>query len=128
MTDRLTPLRAAVVALAALAGLFAVHGLTHHGEHLPSHEAQHTVGHAMTTPPEVAPPTTTPVSMELGGGAAAMCLAILLTGLLVRSAVRRPARGLLERPARAPALADRPRPVSRSHDPPSRWSLSVCRC
>ncbi len=131
MTGRLTPLRAAVVALAALAGLFAMHGLTHHGEHVPSHDtaSPHTVGHVMTTAPSAATaPAVTPVSTELAAGAAEMCLAILLTGLLAWSAVRRPTAGLLLGPAHAPALVDRARPASRSHDPPSRWSLSVCRC
>ena len=130
MTRRLTPLRATLVALAALAGLFAMHALTHHGEHLPSHDAMstHPVGHLMTAAPAaVATAAATPVSTE-PGGSSAMCLAILLTGLLVWSAVRRPTGGLLLRPAHASALVERPRPTSRSHDPPSRWSLSVCRC
>jgi len=133
MTGWLTSLRAAVVALGVLAGLFAMHGLTHHGEHLPSHE---TTSHASSTLHGVADlttatddePATGTHSSDGAAGAVGMCLAILLTGALLWSVVRRPRTGLLVRLPRAPALADRPRPTSRSHDPPTPWSLSVCRC
>jgi hypothetical protein len=129
MTARLTPLRAALVALAALAGLFAMHGLTHHGEHLPSHDAaaQHVAGDVMGA---VAAPVGAPTAdtVPSSHGAMAMCLTILLSGALAWALVRRPQAGLLLRIPHAHAAAGRPRPASRSHDPPTPWSLSVCRC
>jgi hypothetical protein len=133
MGVRLSPLRAALVAVAVLAGLFAMHGLTHHGEHLPAGAATHADAHP------VVPSGTVPV-LSSGDHASlapvapdshpamALCLTVLLTGMLAAAAVRRPRTGvLLLAPGRL-ARFDPPRPVWRAHDPPLPRSLSVCRC
>ena len=127
MTGRLAPLRAALVALTALAGLFAMHGLTHHGEHLPSHDATGPHAAMVLAAPDAATPSLGPTSDD-SVGAMAMCLTVLLAGALAWAAVRRTRTGVLLHVPRALAIADRPRPVTRSHDPPTPWSLSVCRC
>ena len=106
------------MALALLAGLFAMHGLTHHGEHLPStatvaghHEAGSTG------------------DGDDGSAAMAMCLAVLLgvvvgALLVARRRVGRPQ--LLPRVTSAGALLRALLP--QVHDPPTPWSLSVYRC
>lgn len=125
VTALLSPLRATLVAAAVLAGLFAMHGLTHHGEQLPSHDAgTPTATHAASA----GTPTTTPDASGVGHGAMVLCLAILLGGLLAGAGVRRPRSGLLLRVPRDVARTPGTPAVLRTHDPPVPWSLSVCRC
>jgi len=133
MRVRLFPLRAALVAVAVLAGLFAMHGLTHHGDHLPSSAATHADAHARVAHGAL-PALDAGAAASLGPAAPdadpamALCLTVLLTGMLACSAVRRPRTGVLVQVPRALARADRPRPVWRAHDPPRTGPLSVCRC
>jgi hypothetical protein len=107
------------VVVAVLAGLFAMHGLTHHGEHLPAVEE-----HAAALPLDLHEGHEEPGD----GGAMALCLTVLLGATVAWLALGRPRPALLvlPRPAAAAGLASPPR--VRAHGPPGRWSLSVCRC
>ena len=132
MGVRLSPLRSALVAVAVLAGLFAMHGLTHHGEHLPAGAATHADAHTIASGavPALGPgdqASLGPVTPD-SDPAMALCLTVLLTGTLASAAVRRPRTGVLLRIPSGPARADGPRPVWRAHDPPPSGSHSVCRC
>ncbi len=113
-------LRAALVVGTLLAALFAMHGLTHHGEHAPTASAEHG---AMSAPGTAAP--TAPPADD--SAVVALCLAMLLGATVVwlwairhRGGVRR-----LRRDAPDDATT---RPIRRAHAPPDRWVLSVCRC
>lgn len=120
------PWRLVLVAVALVGGLFALHGLTHHGAHVPAVPAASDVGHG-----------TAHASHEPAddghhddSGVMTLCLAMLAGAavwLLSRAVRRRPARPLLLLPRRAlsgvPLLAG-----VRAHSPPGLWSLSVCRC
>lgn len=125
------PRRLALVAVALVGGLFALHGLTHHGEHVPAVATVSDVGHAghgHSTGSQEAPE---------GGhhhddsGVMTLCLAMLAGAavrLVARAVRRRPARPLLlvlprRHLAGVPLLAG-----VRAHAPPGRWSLQVCRC
>ncbi len=115
-------LRAALVAGTLLVALFAMHGLTHHGEHSPTASAEHAA--MSVSAPGTAAPTGPPAD---DSAVLALCLAMLLGTTLVwlwatgfRGGVRH-----LRRDATDDAAT---RPLRRAHAPPDRWVLSVCRC
>lgn len=127
MTARLTPLRAALVAAAVLAGMFAMHGLTHHGEHLPAVEVPVATAHA--DHPRAEPATVEPDGTGHADlGAMTLCLFMLLGASLAWVVTRRPGgRPLVVRRSRSripPAV----RALTRAHAPPDLTVLSVCRC
>jgi hypothetical protein len=112
--------RTALVAVALVAGLFALHALSHHGEHLPATEpvAAHS-GHHEPAPAE-----------PDGHGALTLCLAMLAGAavwLLASAVRRRPARPVVQLRRRVAGVVPL-RPVGRAHAPPDLWDLSVCRC
>jgi hypothetical protein len=124
------PWRLALVAVALVGGLFALHGLTHHGEHVPAVSSVADVGHVdhgHSTGVQEAPEG----GHHDDSGVMTLCLAMLAGAavwLLARAVRRRPALPLLlllpRRPlAGVPLLAG-----VRPHAPPGRWSLQVCRC
>lgn len=116
--------RLALTAVALVGGLFALHGLTHHGEHVPSvtTPAHAEGGHGSSAPAGG--------SQHEGSGAMTLCVAMVLGAAvlwLVGAARRR-----LSRPWRLPRLSTfavvRAPVRGRAHGPPNRWVLSVCRC
>ena len=123
-------LRPALVALALVLGLFALHGLTHHGEQVPSVTTA-AAGHGHGAAPAQAPVEGPGEGSHHDGPGAMMLCATMILGAavlwLVRAAGRRGVRPL--------ALLRRPPPRSlrlpvgaRAHAPPDRWALCVCRC
>jgi hypothetical protein len=128
--------RTVLVAVALLAGLFAMHALTHHGEHVPSVTAgtPGTAGMADTGHGEHgehgAPPEAPAEDHHGSSGVMTLCLAMLAGAaawLLATAVRRRPARPLLLLPRRV-LSGVLPPPGGRAHSPPGRWDLSVCRC
>jgi hypothetical protein len=121
--------RTALVAVALVAGLFALHALSHHGEHLPAAEpapaqAAHAAHHEPAGHHEPAP------AEPDGHGALTLCLAMLAGAavwLLATAVRRRPARPLVHLSRRVAGVVPL-RPVGRAHAPPDLWDLSVCRC
>lgn len=116
--------RLALTAVALIGGLFALHGLTHHGEHVPSVTtvAHAEVGHGSSAPAQ-GPQHEDP-------GAMALCVSMALgaAALWLGGTTRR----RFSRPLRLPRLsafaAVGPPVRGRAHGPPNRWALSVCRC
>ncbi|QBR93446.1 hypothetical protein [Nocardioides euryhalodurans] len=123
MDLRPAPLRSALVAAVLLAGLFAMHGLTHHGEHLPT-AADHSA--AAAPAPSAVGGHEDPAPGD--GGAMALCLTVLVGATLVWLARGRPRLGLLPLPRLMGSRVVVSPPPVRAHGPPGRWSLSVCRC
>lgn len=124
--------RAVLVAVALVTGLFALHALSHHGEHLPAAEPAHAVHHAAHHEPDHEPaPAPAPAPAEPDDhGALTLCLAMLAGAaawLLATVVRRRPARPLVHLSRRV-AGGVLLRPVGRAHAPPDLWDLSVCRC
>lgn len=119
-------LRATLVAGALLAGLFAMHGLSHHGDHAPTASDDHAAMSVSMSVPgsaEVAPEG--PPADD--SAVLAICLTILLGASLAWLWATRSAGGL--RRLRRALMYDPPaRPLRRAHAPPERWVLSVCRC
>jgi hypothetical protein len=118
--------RTALVAVALVAGLFALHALSHHGEHLPATEpaAAHAAHHEPAGHHEPAP------AQPDGHGALTLCLAMLAGAavwLLASAVRRRPARPVVQLRRRVAGVVPL-RPVGRAHAPPDLWDLSVCRC
>lgn len=117
--------RTALVAVALVAGLFALHALSHHGEHLPATttaaaHADHAGDHHESAPADD----------SHDHGALTLCLAMLAGAavwLLATAVRRRGSRPLVVLP-RWPAGGLRLRAVGRAHAPPDLWDLSVCRC
>ena len=116
-------LRSALVAAVLLAGLFAMHGLTHHGEHLPT-AADHSA--AATSAPLADGGHEEPAPGD--EGAMALCLTVLVGATMVWLALGRPRVGLLPLPRPVGSRVVASPPSVRAHGPPGRWSLSVCRC
>ncbi|GAA1476768.1 hypothetical protein GCM10009623_12140 [Nocardioides aestuarii] len=116
--------RTALVAVALVAGLFALHALSHHGEHLPSATAavshhDHAADHHQSAPAD-----------SHDHGALTLCLAMLAGAgvwLLATAVRRRGSRPLVVLP-RGAVGGVRLRATGRAHAPPGRWDLSVCRC
>ena len=123
--------RPALVALALVLGLFALHGLTHHGEQVPSvttAAAGH--GHGAAAPAQAPAEGPGGGSHHDGPGAVLLCATMILGAAvlwLLRATGRRGVRplALLRRP---PPRAVRLPVGARAHAPPDRWALSVCRC
>lgn len=121
----MAPGRSLRVALlfAALAALFAMHGLGGHAAAHPAEPAHHAVLMAVDS----ALPTVVGIGDHGVPGAAVVCFAVLVgtsLGLALLLARRHSPGVLLPRAALLPA----PSPHSRSPDPPTPASLSVCRC
>ena len=116
--------RLVLVAVALVGGLFALHGLTHHGEHVPSVTtvAHAEGGHAPSAPAEG--------SHHDDAGAITLCVAMALGAALLW--LGGDTRRRISRPLRLPRLSTYAVPRlparSRAHGPPDRWVLSVCRC
>ncbi len=117
--------RTALVAVALVAGLFALHALSHHGEHLPAttsaaaSHADHAGDHHESAP-----------SDSHDHGALTLCLAMLAGAavwLLATAVRRRGSRPLFLLP-RGPARGVPLLTIGRAHAPPDLWDLSVCRC
>ena len=124
-----------LLTLSVLAGLFAMHGLSQHGEHLADAAATAAVDHvghgstavaAVPAPPVLAAdPDSSPAD---GSGAVTLCLTVLAAACLAAWAATRPRGGVLRTLAPARAATPRPPVRARDPDPPDRWTLSVCRC
>lgn len=112
--------RTVLVTVALVAGLVALHALSHHGEHVPAAgTTAHADHHEPAPTPEESP----------DHGVLGLCLAMLVgaAAWLLASAVRRrPARPLVTLPRRVARAV--PLPAGRGHPPPGRWDLSVVRC
>jgi hypothetical protein len=127
--------------LAALLGLFAMHGLVPHGTAHGGHVGDATPVVAVSGDHSPAPksvvPVADPVAMVSAGthdtpdgalrGLAGMCLAVLLTGLAVALLLGMGLPG--QRQADPPLWARRrPRRARRDRDPPCLFALSIQRC
>jgi hypothetical protein len=125
--------------VAALFGLFAMHGLATHRTAHQGHSSELTVmtsvEHAGTSmnmhdQAEEAPTSSTPEDQTPNPallGLVGLCLAVLMIGVVLRLAVRRgiPAYGDRGRALPADGL---PSHARRERDPPSRLALSIQRC
>ena len=111
-------LRRLLVTIAALAGLFAMHGLADHGAASAPLPAAATAHHD-TMPPDHGGST--------GHDMAGLCLALLVVAGLAAGllGVRRPLVAAREAPARWRVLVAR---AARFRDPPDLHRLSVQRC
>lgn len=134
---RWSGLRGLLVVCALVAGMFAMHGLAQHGDHLPTVASAPHAGHDSTVVAApaaplagvtlAADPAETPDPAD-GSGALALCLTVLVAACLAVGASGRPRGGVLRTLSRAMTPAP-PLPVrARAADPPDRWVLSVCRC
>ena len=116
-----------LAAVLLVAGLFALHVLSHHGEHVPSVSASAApvAGHGEHGSSGQAPGD----DHHDGSGVMTLCLAMLAGAavwLLAQAVRRRSARSLvlLPRWAAGGVLLT----AGRAHSPPGRWAFSVCRC
>ncbi len=128
--------------VAALLGLFAMHGLAAHGNVHPAHAGapiavmaaagQHHSGHAMTTDPTADAswrphPAGDPAPESGLLGLAALCLAVLLAGVIVTVLLGRGVVVADKVEVESRALG-RPARSRRDRDPPCLYALSVQRC
>lgn len=119
--------RGVLVALAVVAGLFAMHGLTQHGDHLATATATTHAAHGLHAT-DTAAPDPAPADDPAGPGALALCLTVLAAAWLAVWATARPRGGVLRTLVPVVTAAPRPPVRARAPDPPDRWALSVCRC
>lgn len=115
-------LRAAVVTGVLVAGVFVMHGPSHHGDRAPTSSVDHA---AMSMPGPAAAAPEGPPDGDVA--VLAICLSILLGTTLVWLWTTR-SRGGVRHLRRAAAVAAETLPIRRAHAPPDRWVLSVCRC
>ncbi len=116
-------LRRALVLIALLGGLFAMHGLADHGT---THGGQSTASHADHPLPSSLIPTTD--SSAPGHPDAGLCLALLLAGLAMLFAWWRSLQVTTYDGQRLLALRTWSPIRARAPDPPDLTRLGLCRC